>query len=100
MTTTPRIETVLIITRIRSTAAWSAAILSPRPIQRAAPIAAASVTRTNSSARLRSGPTLTASILARDLYGRSVTWLVEDDERAGRENEETAEHDRGGESLS
>ena len=38
-----------------STAAWSAAILSPRPTQRAACSAAASVTRTSSRARLRSG---------------------------------------------
>ena len=38
-----------------STAAWSAASLSPRPIQRALLSAAASVTRTSSSARLRSG---------------------------------------------
>src|SRR5919108_3325194 len=38
-----------------STAAWSAASLSPRPIQRPAPSAAASVTRTSSSARFRSG---------------------------------------------
>ena len=36
-------------------AAWSAAILSPRPTQRAAASAAASVTRTSSRARLRSG---------------------------------------------
>ena len=40
-----------------STAAWSAASLSPRPIQRALASAAASVTRTSSSARLRSGVT-------------------------------------------
>src|ERR1700758_642297 len=38
-----------------SPAAWSASSLSPRPIQRAAAIAAASVTRTSSSAMLRSG---------------------------------------------
>ena len=55
ITTTPRIETVLTIRRMRSTAAWSAAFLSPRPIQREAPMAAASVTRTSSSARFRSG---------------------------------------------
>src|SRR5579885_59482 len=47
--------TVSSIARIASTAAWSAAFLSPRPIQRPAPIAAASVTRTSSSARLRAG---------------------------------------------
>ena len=55
ITTTPCIVTVLIIRRIMSTAAPSAAFLSPRPIQPAAPIAAASVTRTSSRARLRSG---------------------------------------------
>src|SRR5439155_11883873 len=38
-----------------STAPWSADSFSPRPTQRAAPIAPASVTRTSSSARLRSG---------------------------------------------
>ena len=37
------------------TAAWSAAFLSPRPTQRPAAIAAASVTRTSSSARFLSG---------------------------------------------
>src|SRR5205823_2958975 len=41
--------------RIASTAAWSAAFLSPRPIQRAEASAAYSVVRTSSSARLRSG---------------------------------------------
>src|SRR4051794_32114627 len=41
--------------RIASTAAWSADSFSPRPIHRAAAIAAASVTRTSSSAMLRSG---------------------------------------------
>src|SRR5215831_9642834 len=57
MTTTPSIETESSIARIASTAAWSAASLSPRPTQRPAPIAADSVTRTSSSARLRSGRT-------------------------------------------
>src|SRR5881398_1432614 len=55
MTTVPRIETVPISARIASTAAPSPPILSPRPTQRPAAIAAASVTRTNSRARLRSG---------------------------------------------
>src|SRR5579884_1558003 len=55
ITTTPDMTTVSSIARIASTAAWSAAFLSPRPIQRPAPIAAASVTRTSSSARFRSG---------------------------------------------
>lgn len=41
--------------RIASTAAPSAPSLSPRPTQRDAAIAALSVTRTSSSARLRSG---------------------------------------------
>ena len=45
-----------------STAAWSAAILSPRPTQRAACSAAASVTRTSSSARLRSGESPVAAV--------------------------------------
>src|SRR5438477_9833206 len=55
MTTTPAMVTVSIIRRMASTAAWSAPILSPRPIHRAAPSAAASVTRTSSRARFRSG---------------------------------------------
>src|SRR4051812_13317651 len=46
---------VEIITRIALTATASAPFLSPRPTQRAAAIAAASVTRTSSRARLRSG---------------------------------------------
>src|SRR6266536_5147249 len=51
--------------RIASTAAWSAASFSPRPIQRAAAIAAASVTRTSSSAMFRSGAgRLTLGILS------------------------------------
>src|ERR687898_1142795 len=61
MMTTPAMATVPSIARIASTAAWSAASLSPRPIQRAQPRAAASVTRTSSSARLRSGVLLMAS---------------------------------------
>ena len=55
MTTTPRIETVPMSERIASTAAPSPPFLSPRPTQRPAAMAAASVTRTSSSARLRSG---------------------------------------------
>src|SRR5579871_4010308 len=50
--------------RIASTAVWSTIILSPRPIQRAAANAAASVARTSSSARLRSrGVGIIASFL-------------------------------------
>src|SRR5438067_10847006 len=55
MTTTPSIAMVWSMCRIASTAAWSADSFSPRPIHRPAPIAAASVTRTRSSARFRSG---------------------------------------------
>src|SRR3954471_1605659 len=55
MTTGPRIDTVPISARIGSTAAPSPPFLSPRPTQRPAAIAAASVTRTSSRARVRSG---------------------------------------------
>src|SRR2546430_6892114 len=54
MTTTPCIEIELISLRMASTAAPSPPSLSPRPTQRPAASAAASVTRTSSSARLRS----------------------------------------------
>src|SRR4030088_1951935 len=55
ITTTPRIDTVLTSSRIASTAAPSPPSLSPRPTHRPAAIAPASVTRTSSRARLRSG---------------------------------------------
>ncbi len=55
ITTMPSIETESSTCRIASTAAWSAPSLSPRPTMRAAASAAASVTRTSSSARFRSG---------------------------------------------
>src|SRR5918993_1528333 len=55
ITTTPVIETEPSTWRMASTAAWSTASLSPKPILRAAAMAAASVTRTSSRARLRSG---------------------------------------------
>ena len=55
MTTTPRMDTELISVRMAFTAAPSAPFLSPRPTQRAAAIAAASVTRASSSARFRFG---------------------------------------------
>src|ERR671935_2549847 len=71
ITTTPSMATVSSIRRMASTAAWSAAFLSPRPTQRAAAIAAASVTRTSSSARLRSGAcALTRGILWSHPLGR------------------------------
>src|SRR5581483_1648916 len=55
MTTMPSIDTPDRTARMASTAAPSADSLSPRPIQRAAAMAAASVTRTSSMPRLRSG---------------------------------------------
>src|SRR5688572_33321781 len=55
MTTVPFIRTVWRTSRIASTAAPSAFSFSPRPTQPDAASAAASVTRTSSRARLRSG---------------------------------------------
>src|SRR5688572_8638819 len=55
MTTTPSIGTVSSRTRMASTAAPSAASFSPLPTQRPAAMAAASVTRTSSRAKFRSG---------------------------------------------
>src|ERR1700734_1589597 len=52
---TPRMDTEFTSWRIASTAAPSPPSLSPRPTQRPAAIAPASVTRTSSRARLRSG---------------------------------------------
>jgi len=54
MTTSPFMGTVLRANRIASTAAWSAASFFRRPANGAAAMAAASVTRTRSMARLRS----------------------------------------------
>src|SRR4051794_26070444 len=61
MTPTPVMLTVPIRARMASTAAPSPPFLSPRPTQRPAAIAAASVTRTSSRARLRSGAGRTPS---------------------------------------
>ena len=55
ITTVPRMPTVEISTRMAFTATPSAPFLSPLPTHRPAAIAAASVTRTSSRARLRSG---------------------------------------------
>ena len=63
MTTIPSIGTVSSSRRIASTAAPSADSFSPLPTQRAAASAAASVTRTSSSARLRSGLDAVAHVL-------------------------------------
>src|SRR5687768_10213401 len=60
-----------------STAAWSAASLSPRPTQRAAASAAASVTRTSSSARLRSGAVVSRRSCAITLLSRSAIPVLE-----------------------
>ena len=59
ITTTPSIDTVDSTVRIAATAAPSAPFLSPRPTQREAASAAASVTRTSSIPRLRSGRVVT-----------------------------------------
>src|SRR5436190_22166601 len=61
-------RTVSSTRRIASTAAWSADSFSPMPTQRAAASAAASVTRTSSRARLRSGLPAAA--------GSSVIWVL------------------------
>ncbi len=68
ITTTPSIEMLSSTTRMALTAAPSAPFLSPRPIHRPAAMAAASVTRTSSMARLRSGACgvgLTAATIVR-----------------------------------
>ena len=56
ITTTPSIWMTLSRSRMALTAAWSRAFLLPRPIQRAAASAAASVTRHSSIAIFRSSP--------------------------------------------
>ena len=74
ITTTPRMPTVEIRVRIALTATPSAPFLSPRPTHRPAAIAAASVTRTSSRARFRSGASWAAdrpgdSGVASDMLG-------------------------------
>ncbi len=54
ITTVPSMATLSKARRIASTAAPSASFFLPRPIQRLAASAPASLTRTSSSARLRS----------------------------------------------
>src|SRR3954468_14813630 len=63
MTTTPRIDTEFTSSRMASTAAPSPPSLSPRPTQRPAAMAPASVTRTSSRARLRSGASPRAGLM-------------------------------------
>src|SRR3954454_886286 len=70
MTTTPFMLTVPMSARMASTAAPSPPFLSPRPTQRPAAMAAASVTRTSSRARLRSGAGGSARKPAPGLVGR------------------------------
>src|SRR5436309_336767 len=69
MTTMPSMATVARTTRMASTAAPSAPSLSPRPIHRDAASAAASVTRTSSMARLRSGACRSPAVISGTLPG-------------------------------
>ena len=69
MITIPSMVTELSTCRMASTAAPSAPSLSPRPIQREAASAAASVTLTNSRARLRSGA-IGPCVMGVDVSGR------------------------------
>src|SRR5439155_19927529 len=110
--TMPSIATVSSISRMASTAALSALSFSPRPIHRPAASAAASVTRTSSTARLRSGRGPTADWLSartlpvaigpkhtpssgrkRRLDGPRVRRLVEDDEGARHNHEQPTDDD-------
>src|SRR3954447_1881945 len=99
MTTTPSIPMVEIITRIALTATWSAPFLSPRPTQRAAAIAAASVTRTSSIARLRSGDSGEGTRLAGSMGPRLTGGQPErphpEEERGRRDHECDAVERRG-----
>jgi len=56
ITTTPSMEMEFKVNRMASTADWSTDSLSPMPIKRTPPIAAASVARTRSMAMLSSIP--------------------------------------------
>src|SRR5579875_3114556 len=69
ITTIPSIGTLCRTRRMASTATPSAPSLSPRPIQRAPAIAAASVTRTSSRARFRSGILLGGTLIASHANG-------------------------------
>src|ERR1700688_3126354 len=76
MTTVPSMRSPLRAERMASTAAWSAAFSSPRPIRREAARAAHSVTRTTSRARLRSmrctSPMLSSAALILRFPGSAV----------------------------
>src|SRR5438477_1066831 len=82
ITTVPSIDRLFSACRIASTAAWSAAFSSPRPISREADNAASSVTRTASSARLRS--ILELSATAPSLAVRSASSEIFDADHARR----------------
>src|SRR6185503_7762681 len=95
----PSIETESRTNRIASTAAWSAASLSPRPTQRAEASAATSVTRAISRARLRSGLVATDSVaigsedarrLARALGRRRAQGGADEHEDRPQERDEDA----------
>src|SRR5690349_9928449 len=81
MTTVPHSGSSFSAMRIASTAAASAASLSPRPIHFDAAIAAASVTRTISRTRTRSR-TLLAAKSAR-FIGMETPWLTASADRQG-----------------
>src|SRR5579875_812215 len=90
MTTVPSIGTLCRTRRMASTAAPSAPSLSPRPIQRAPAIAAASVTRTSSSARFRAGILLGGTLIASHANGRpglSYGWADHDGHRGDRDRD-------------
>src|SRR5829696_289074 len=82
MTTVPCISTLAIITRIALTATPSASFLSPRPTQRPAAMAADSVTRTSSRARLRSG---FGALMAHTLSAGTRRLVAAHGRRLGRE---------------
>src|SRR5215472_18793270 len=79
MTTVPAIDKLFNASLIASTAAWSAAFSSPRPIQREAERAAASVTRTASNARLRSIFEVSGTAFLLFRCGRSASEVLDAD---------------------
>src|SRR5688572_3344828 len=99
MTTTPDMETVSSMKRMPSTAAWSAAILSPRPIQRPAAIAADSVTRTSSSARLRSGAVPRGASVTGQSYCGRLGRLEEHDGEPAEDDQSPADQHLPGQRL-
>src|SRR4051812_33279138 len=90
MTTTPSMWTECSRLRIASTAAWSAASLSPRPTSCADARAANSVTRTSSSARLRSSRVF--GLVAMRLH--HSRWLARPLHRRGAQRRPAQHEDR------